>query len=112
MSTVIQVHNLSKRYRIGREERVANNLPIWSVSLQQVQRAAFPIMRRCFVGQVASATFPPRALPDEKIATSKSGNLLTPRSCENRPDTFLGQIGGILRAPFDNLRRLRYPSQP
>lgn len=103
MSSVIQVQNLSKRYRIGREERVANNLPIWSVS--------FPIMRRCFVGQVASATFLPRALPDEKIATSKSGNLLTPRSCENRPDTFLGQIGGILRAPLDNLRRLRSMSK-
>jgi lipopolysaccharide transport system ATP-binding protein len=30
---------------------------------------------------------------------------------ENRPDTFLGQIGGILRAPFDNLRRLRSMSK-
>lgn len=49
MSSVIQVHNLSKRYRIGLRE--------------------------------------------------------------NRPDTFLGQIGGILRAPFDNLRRLRSMSK-
>ncbi|MBX2926544.1 MAG: ATP-binding cassette domain-containing protein [Saprospiraceae bacterium] len=30
---------------------------------------------------------------------------------ENRPDTFLGQIGGILRAPLDNLRRLRSMSR-
>jgi len=54
------------------KERVVNNLPVWAVS--------FSTMRRCFVGHLALAKLPSRALPGEKIASPNSGNLFAPHS--------------------------------
>jgi len=45
-------------------ERRNNNFPIWAV--------AFPTGLRCFVGHVALATLPSRALSDGKIPTPKT----------------------------------------
>ncbi|NUQ26097.1 MAG: hypothetical protein HUU34_19275 [Saprospiraceae bacterium] len=54
------------------KERVINKLPVWAVS--------FFTMLRCFVGHLAWAKLPSRALPGKKTASPNSGKLFTPHS--------------------------------